>query len=201
MQCAAMSAPHARRAPRWRATIGFVPIESVEAASSRTSSSGCSPANAPKPRAPVDSTAARSRPTIRSAVASETPAAAYVRLSLTAPLYEVDRASGQQLAVQLRPSLRATGDEADDGVADHHAGAVALGVEEVRQHARLRLRIVREQLQLGQLEDVARRQQLVEPLARRVDLQPVAGVRGDERPSAAVRLHAQLLVDCAIDDF
>src|ERR671912_322549 len=137
MQCAAMSAPQARRAPRCRATIGFVPIESVDAASSRRSSSGCSPANAPNPLAPVDSTAARSRPTIPSAVASETPAAAYVRLSLTAPLYEVDRASGQQLAVQLRPSLRAAGDEADDGVADHHAGAVALGVEQLREHAQL----------------------------------------------------------------
>jgi hypothetical protein len=36
----------------------------------------CSPANAPKPCAPVDSTAARSRATTDSAVASETPAAA-----------------------------------------------------------------------------------------------------------------------------
>ncbi len=83
MQCAAMSAPHARRAPRRRATIGFVPIESVEAASSRRSSSACSPANAPKPLAPVDSTAARNRSTIPSAVASETPAAAYVGSSVT----------------------------------------------------------------------------------------------------------------------
>src|SRR5918995_2209470 len=200
MQCAAMSAPQARRAPRCRATIGFVPIESVDAASSRRSSSGCSAANAPSPLALVDSTAACSRPAIPSAVASETPAAAYVRLSLTAPLYEVDRASGQQLAVQLRPSLRAAGDEADDGVADHHAGAVALGVEQLREHARLRLGIVGEQLQLGQLEDLARLQQLVEPFARRMDLQPVAGVRGDERPPPPVRLHAQLLVDGAIDD-
>src|SRR5215207_763357 len=195
-----MSAPHARRAPRCRATIGLVPIESVEAASRRRSSSGCSPANAPNPLTPVDSTAACSRPTIPSAVASETPAAAYVRLSLTAPLYEVDRASGEQLAVQLRPPLRAAGDEADDGVADHHAGAVALGFEQLREHARLRLGIVREQLQLGQLKDLARLQQLVEPLARRMDLQPVAGVRGDERPPPSVRLHAQLLVDGAIDD-
>src|SRR5215213_9825368 len=78
MQCAAISAPHARRAPRRRATIGFVPIESVEAASRRPSSSGCSPAKAPNPRAPVDSTAARRRSTTASAVARETPAASYV---------------------------------------------------------------------------------------------------------------------------
>ena len=81
---------------------GFVPIESVEAASRRRSSSGWSPAKAPKPCAPVDSTAARSRCTTPSAVASETPAAAYVRSSLTLALYEVGRASGQALAVAAR---------------------------------------------------------------------------------------------------
>ena len=37
-----------------------------------------------------------------SAVASETPAAAYVRSSLTRSIYEVGRVSGEQLAVQLR---------------------------------------------------------------------------------------------------
>ena len=84
MQCAARSAPQARSAPRSRATIELRPDESVEAASSRRSSSGWSPAKAPKPVAPVDSTAARSRSTMPSAVASETPAAAYVRSSLTA---------------------------------------------------------------------------------------------------------------------
>ena len=40
------------------------------------SSSGCSPANAPKPVAPVDSTAARRRSTMASPVANETPALA-----------------------------------------------------------------------------------------------------------------------------
>ncbi len=55
-----------------------MPTESVEAASNRRSSSGCSPANAPNPTAPVDSTAARSRSTTASALSMETPAAAYV---------------------------------------------------------------------------------------------------------------------------
>ena len=63
-----------QRRARARA-IGFVPIESVDAASRRRSSSGWRPAKAPKPSAPVDSTAARSRSTTASAVASETPAA------------------------------------------------------------------------------------------------------------------------------
>ena len=76
MQCAAMSAPQFRRAPRGLATIGLVPIESIDEASSRPPPIGYRPANAPKPVAPVDSTAARSRSTIDSAVASETPAAA-----------------------------------------------------------------------------------------------------------------------------
>src|SRR6188472_1011550 len=116
MQCAAISAPHARSAPRGRATIGFEPIESVEATSRRRSSNGSRPANAPKPAAPVDSTAARSRSTTPSAVASETPAPAYVRASPspTRRLYAT-RPTGleEQLAVQLRPAGGAAGDEAD----------------------------------------------------------------------------------------
>src|SRR5829696_3505640 len=171
MQCAAMSAPHARRAPRRRATIGFVPIESVDAASRRPSSSGCKPAKAPKPRAPVDSAALRSRSTIPSAVASETPAAAYVRSSLTIALYEVDR-SGEQFAVQLRAALGTAWDEADDGLADHDARAVELRIEQQREHGRLRLGIVGQQLQLGQPQLVARLEQLVEPLTRRVHFEP-----------------------------
>ena len=50
MQCAAMSAPQFRSAPRGFATIGFVPIESIDEASSRPPPIGCRPANAPKPR-------------------------------------------------------------------------------------------------------------------------------------------------------
>jgi hypothetical protein len=75
MQCAAMSIPQFRSAPRPRATIGFVPIESIEAARNRSPSSGCRPAKVPNPCAPVDSTAARRRSTTAPAAASETPAA------------------------------------------------------------------------------------------------------------------------------
>jgi hypothetical protein len=76
MQWAARSAPQSRSRPRARARISFVPTPSVDAASRRSSSSGCSPAKAPKLVAPVDSTAARRRSTTETAVASETPAAA-----------------------------------------------------------------------------------------------------------------------------
>ena len=65
-----------RSAPRARASTSFVPTESVVAASSRVSSRGCRPANAPNPVAPVDSTAARKRSTIAPAFSSETPAPA-----------------------------------------------------------------------------------------------------------------------------
>src|SRR6185503_12022081 len=78
MECAARSAPQARSAPRSRARMSFVPTESVEAARYVSPSSGYSPANAPNPRAPVDSTAARRRSTTASAFAIETPAASYV---------------------------------------------------------------------------------------------------------------------------
>src|SRR5919201_1492286 len=78
MQCAARSAPHTRSIPRSRASTSFVPTPSVEAARNRPPSSGWRPAKAPKPRAPVDSTAARSRSTTSSALASETPALSYV---------------------------------------------------------------------------------------------------------------------------
>src|SRR5918912_2584100 len=78
MQWAARSAPAERSLPARRASTSFEPTPSVEAARSRRSSSGYSPAKAPKPRAPVDSTAARSRSTTLSALASETPALSYV---------------------------------------------------------------------------------------------------------------------------
>src|SRR6476660_775199 len=192
MQWAAMSAPQLRSRPRGRATIGFVPIESVEAARKRPSPSGCSAANCPTPVAPVDSTAARSRSTTAPAVASETPAASYVgALSLT--MASLRTPLDEQLAEELGPALRAAADEADDGVADLDVGSVALQVEDRRQSLRRRDGIVGLQVQLGQPELVPLREQLVDPLARRMELEPVTGVRGDERPPAAVLLHAQVV--------
>ena len=75
MQCAARSTPHQRSAPARRARTSFEPTPSVEAARKRPSPRGWSPAKAPKPVAPVDSTAVRSRSTTDSATANETPAA------------------------------------------------------------------------------------------------------------------------------
>src|SRR4051812_22004432 len=81
MQCAARSIPAQRSFPARLESISLEPTPSVEAARKRRSSRGNKPAKWPKPSAPVDSTAARRRSTTESAVASETPAAAYVRLS------------------------------------------------------------------------------------------------------------------------
>src|SRR3954452_16435095 len=81
MQCAARSIPAQRSLPARGESMSFEPTPSVDAARKRRSSSGKRPAKGPKPFAPVDSTAARRRSTTESAVAKETPAAAYVRLS------------------------------------------------------------------------------------------------------------------------
>ena len=121
MQCAARSAPQSRSAPRCRASISFVPTPSVEAASSRPSSSGWSPAKAPNPVAPVDSTAARSRSTIAVGVASETPAGRVaVRLRAQAVrVYEAARRERVRRTARRASSGRPSGppgEEPDDRV-------------------------------------------------------------------------------------
>src|SRR4051812_5412998 len=93
----------------------------------------------------------------------------------------------EQLAEELRPALRAAADEADDGFADLHAGSVAGGVEDLREGLRLARRVVRLEVQLRKPQRVALREELVDPLARRVELEPVAGVGGGERAPAPLR--------------
>src|SRR4051794_19004100 len=197
MQCAAMSIPQLRSAPRGRATIGFVPIESMDDASSRPPPIGCSPAKAPNPAAPVDSTAARSRSTTPSAAASETPAAAYVLSPVTGRVYfgrrspatgrsrlrpnlghapprprqsgggrldaavsflrafpDAGLADGgslaEDLALELGPTLRPAGREADDRVADRDLAVVRDHVEHLDQRVGLRRRVVGAQVQLAE---------------------------------------------------
>src|SRR4051812_5623233 len=187
MQWAARSAPQLRSAPRSRATISFVPTESVDAASSRPSSIGWRPAKAPKPVAPVDSTAARSRSTRASAVASDTPAASYV----FAP--SATRASlNEQLAVKLGAPDRAAGDEADDRFAHVQGRFAVVQIEELGQRFRLPLRVVGPELELGDRQRLRVVEQFLEPVARRMELHAVAGAGRHERAPAAVFLHTQL---------
>ena len=87
------------------------------------------------------------------------------------------------------PARRA---EADDRAADVHGGIVDPEPEDVGEDASLRLRVVRPQLELRDAELRAVIEQLVDPLPRRVDLEPVAGARRDEGAAAAVLLDAEL---------
>jgi hypothetical protein len=96
--------------------------------------------------------------------------------------------------MKLRPPLRAAGDEADERLPDLHVAADALAPEDFLERARLRLGIVCLEVQLGEAEPVALLEQLVDPVARRMELEPVAGIRRDERPAAAVLLDAELII-------
>src|SRR4029077_11567760 len=86
----------------------------------------------------------------------------------------------EQLAEELRPALWAVGDEADYGVAHFHACSVALDVEDPCQSLCLPRRVVGLQMQLRQPQLVTLREELVDPLPGRMQLEPVAGVRGYE---------------------
>ena len=65
-------------------------------------------------------------------------------------------------------------------------------LEQLGERLGLPVRIVRLQLQLGDREHVGVLEQLLEPVARRMQLDAVAGARRHERSAAAVLLDAQL---------
>src|SRR5207248_5520169 len=69
---------------------------------------------------------------------------------------------------------------------------LVLEVEQARQRGRLRLGIVGEQVQLGEPQVAGLREQLLDPVARRMQLEPVADAGRDEGPPAAVLLDPQL---------
>src|SRR5438874_7006980 len=94
--------------------------------------------------------------------------------------------------MELGSALGPAGQEADDRLADRDGVVAHLGAEDVSQRPGLRLGLVRAQLQLRQRENFALPQQVLDPVARRVDLEPVAGIGGDERAAAAVLLHAEV---------
>src|SRR4051794_23023218 len=99
----------------------------------------------------------------------------------------------EELAEELRAALGAAADEADDGVADLDVAPVSLEVEDPREGLRLPGRVVGLQVQLRQLQLLALREKVLDPLARRMELEPVAGVRGDEGAPTPVLLHPQLV--------
>src|SRR5215218_1856150 len=81
--------------------------------------------------------------------------------------------SRENLAVKLRPALRASRDKTGE-------------------HLRLAARIVGPQVQLVEAELRRMCNQLVEPVARRVHLEPVTGARRDEGAAPAVLLDTKL---------
>ena len=98
----------------------------------------------------------------------------------------------EDLAVQLRAALGPAGDEADERAVDLDLGRVDVEAEQRRERHRLLARVVGAQVQLASRSSSALGEQLVDPVARRVHLEPVAGVRRDERAPARVLLDAQL---------
>src|SRR5262249_12718924 len=105
----------------------------------------------------------------------------------------------EEFAEELRPALWAAVDEADDGLTDFHACPVALGAEGLRGGLPLDRRIVRLQVQLGETKLLALREQVLDPLARRVKLEPVAGVGRHERATSAVLLDTEVVLLRALD--
>src|SRR2546423_12939902 len=88
--------------------------------------------------------------------------------------------------MQLRTALRAARQEAHERVADLHVRADLFALEQLRERACLRLRIVSLHVQLRQPEPRALLEQVVDPVARRVQLQPGTRGRRDERAAAAL---------------
>jgi len=98
----------------------------------------------------------------------------------------------EQLAEQLGPALRAAADETDHGFADDDVVRVALRIEDLRERLRFRPRIVRFEVELGETELVVLLQKLVDPVPRRMHLEPVSGVRRNEGPPARVLLDPEI---------
>src|SRR3954470_11867477 len=115
-----------------------------------------------------------------------------MRLPRGSPAMRATSASDEELGMELRPPLRAAGDETDERVADLDVTPDALAAEDFLERARLRLRVVGLEVQFGKAEAVVLLEQLLDPVPGRMQLEPVAGVRRDERPPDAVLLHAEL---------
>src|SRR5919201_865817 len=181
MQWAAMSAPQLRRAPRDRATRGGEKPPRVEGVEAGKSTEPTRPGRLGRAPQPLDhSRRCRQRDTGVCICFS-----AHKRESTTYDL-------GEKLPVELRPPRRTALDESDERVADANAVLLHLGVEQLRERGRLSAGILGFQPQAGEAHRGAVGQELLDPLARRVHLDAVAGARGDERTAARIFLHTQL---------
>jgi len=94
--------------------------------------------------------------------------------------------------MQLRASLRSLGDETNHCAADLHGVLPVRNGEQLAERGRLQLWIVRTQLELRQTKLLVLLEQLVEPFARWMQLEPVARVRGDKGAPPTVFLDPKL---------
>ena len=94
--------------------------------------------------------------------------------------------------MQLGSALRSVGDEADHGPVDLHGVQRVGDAEQVAQRRRLRRRIVGAEVQLDEPKLAPVLEELLEPFAWRMELEPVAGAGRDEGPAAAVLLYAEV---------
>ena len=101
--------------------------------------------------------------------------------------------------MELRPALRPAGEEADDRVADRDVVPSRSRSSSSASAFAFASGSSASSCSSLSVSSLVRREQLLEPLARRMHLEPVAGVRRDERAPAAVRLDAQLALDGAVD--
>src|SRR5688500_11572296 len=107
--------------------------------------------------------------------------------------------SQQDLGDQLGPALGPTGLEAYERVADEHVGVQPVDAEDLRERDGLLLGVLRPQVELAQPQLVDVAEEILDPLAWRMDLEPVSGLRGDERPLARVVLDLEAEVGRALE--
>ena len=95
----------------------------------------------------------------------------------------------EALGVELGPTAGAAGKEADARLPDPDGFVLALELEQVGERRRLDDGIVGAKVELRERQLVARREQLVQPLARRVQLEALSNPGRDEPPAASMLLH------------
>ena len=201
MQCAARSRP--RRAagpPAARARASSRPRRwSRRGSAARRAGRARRRRRSPRPRSTRPPRAAARRPA--SAAASETPACLVGPARAHGRESRAARRRSNNFGVQLRPAARAVGRgsgrsssptstspsrAASSSSSSPSASAFAPG-SSARRCSSVQAQLV------GVLE------QLVDPVALRVHLEPVAGVRRDERAPAGVLLHAQAALRRALE--
>src|SRR5438093_10849953 len=113
--------------------------------------------------------------------------------STTLSRLRTGRTLREALCVELGSALRPAGNEANDRPPDPDLAVAGLDAEQLPERSCLRGGIVGPELKLGELELVLADEKFVDPVPRRMHLEPEAGVRRDEGTPPRVLLDAQAL--------